>query len=172
MSASSAECARPARSAGDAEAVPAWLKMARNHDHRPARNPARAARRETELREKLGAERPVCIYCGYAEPVVMRRVSRRFLLEHHVLGRQHDPLLTVFVCLNCNALLHQEMLPDAEVDLRPEPDPVRRVATMLRAEAVHLEMLASSKRRQAALLEGDGSEPRSLSAGAHRRLRK
>jgi len=50
--------------------------------------------------------------------------------------------------------VHDELLRDAEVDLKLEPDPVKRVAMMLRAEAVHFEMLASSKRRQAALLEG------------------
>ena len=121
---------------------------------RPSRNPARAARRESELRERLGAERPTCIYCGHPEPVALRRAPREFLLEHHVLGRNHDSHLTVFVCLNCNALLHDDMLRNAEVGLKSEPDPIKRVATMLRAEAVHFEMLASSKRRQAALLEG------------------
>lgn len=120
---------------------------------RPSRNPARAARRETEVREKLGADRPACIYCGYAEVVALRRVSRRHLREHHVLGRNHDLDLTVFVCLNCHALVHDEMLPNAGVDLELQSDPIKRVAMMLRAEAVHLEMLARSKRRQAALLE-------------------
>jgi hypothetical protein len=121
---------------------------------RSSRNPVRAARRKTELRERLGVERLSCIYCGYGEPVALRRVSRKNLLEHHVLGRNHDSDLTVIVCLNCNAVVHDEMLPDAEVDLERESDPVTRVATMLRAEAVHFEMLASSKRKQAALLEG------------------
>ena len=120
---------------------------------RPSRNQARAARRKTELRERLGAERPACIYCGYEEVVALRRISRKLLPEHHVFGRNHDPDLTVFVCLNCHALVHDEKLPDAEVDLKRESDPIKRVATMLRAEAVHFEMLASSKRRQAALLE-------------------
>jgi hypothetical protein len=120
---------------------------------RPSRNQARAARRKTELRERLGAERPACIYCGYEEVVALRRISRKLLPEHHVFGRNHDPDLTVFVCLNCHALVHDRMLPDAEVDLKRESDPIKRVATMLRAEAVHFEMLASSKRRQAALLE-------------------
>ena len=101
----------------------------------------------------LSGERPACIYCGHAELVALRRVSRKYLREHHVLGRHHDPDLTVFVCLNCHALVHDEKLPDAEVDLKRESDPIKRVATMLRAEAVHFEMLASSKRRQAALLE-------------------
>jgi hypothetical protein len=46
-----------------------------------------------------------------------------------------------------------ELMSDAEVELQPESDPVLRVATMLRAEAVYFEMLAHSKRRQARLLE-------------------
>jgi hypothetical protein len=117
-------------------------------------NPARAARRQTEVRERLGAERPACIYCGHKEIIALRRISRKYLPEHHVLGRNHDPDLVVFACLNCHALLHNEMLPDADVDLERESDPIKRVARMLRAEAVHFEMLAESKRRQAALLEG------------------
>ena len=117
------------------------------------RNPARAARRTTELREKLGSEQPVCFYCGYAEPVALRRLCRKCLIKHHQLGRKHDPNLVVLVCLNCHAVLH-ETLPDAEVDLQHEPDPIKRVATMLRAEAVHCEMVANTKRQQAALLEG------------------
>ena len=122
---------------------------------RRSQNPARAARRKTELRERLGAGRPACIYCGHAELVALRRVSHKHLLEHHVLGRNHDPDLTVLVCLNCHALVHDEMLPDAGANLEQESDPIKRVATMLRAEAVHFEMLAESKRRQAALLEGE-----------------
>ena len=119
---------------------------------RPPRNQARAARRKTELHEKLGSERPACIYCGCAEPVALLRVSRKFLVDHHELGRSHDPDSTVFVCRNCHALAHEKLL-DAGVDLQPESDPVQRVAMMLRAEAVHLEMLADAKRRQAALLD-------------------
>jgi hypothetical protein len=137
----------------------------------PSRNPARAARREAEVRERLGGERPACIYCGHAELVALRHVSRKYLRKHHVLGRNHDPDLIVFVCLNCHALVHDEKLPDAEVDLKRESDPIKRVATMLRAEAVHFEMLASSKRRQAALLERRNSDSRSSFEGAYRCLR-
>jgi hypothetical protein len=121
---------------------------------RPPRHPARAARRKTELRDRLGAERPVCLYCGYAELVALRRVPRRFLREHHVLGRNHDPDLTVIVCQNCHTLIHENVL-DARVDLQAESDPVKRVAMMLRAEAVQHEMWADTKRRQAALLLAD-----------------
>ena len=121
---------------------------------RPSHNPARTARRKTELYDKLGSERPVCLYCSYAEPVALRRAPRKFLEAHHLVGRKDDPDLAVFVCRNCHALLHENLL-DAEAHLRGEADPVRRVTTMLRAEAVHFEMLASAKRQQAALLEGE-----------------
>lgn len=118
----------------------------------PSRNPARDARRKIELSERLANERPVCIYCGCAEPALLRRVSRPFLEKHHPLGRNHDPDLTVFVCRNCHALAHERLL-DARVDLQPESDPIKQVATMLNAEAVHHEALARTKRKQAALLE-------------------
>ena len=116
-------------------------------------NPARAARRKTELREKLGVERPTCIYCGCEELVALRRLPKTLLPEHHVLGQNHDPELVVLACLNCHAVAH-ERLSDAGVVLDKVTDPVDRVAAMLRAEAVHFEMLAESKRKQAALLEG------------------
>jgi hypothetical protein len=120
----------------------------------PSRNPARAARRKTELCERLGSEHPACIYCGIREPLVLRRVSRKFLVVHHLFGRNHDPDSTVFICLNCHALAH-EKISEAEIDLEKEADPVKRVAVMLRTEAVHCEMLANTKRRQASLLEGE-----------------
>jgi len=120
---------------------------------RPPQNPVRAARRKTELQEKLGSERPRCMYCGCAEPVVLRRVTRKFLVNHHLLGRNHDPDSELILCQNCHALAHENLL-DAEVDLEPESDPVQRVAKMLRIEAVHDEMMADAKRRQAAPLEG------------------
>jgi hypothetical protein len=115
-------------------------------------NPARAARRKTELRERLGAEKAACFYCGYSNPVALRRISQKSLPEHHVLGRNHDPDLVITICLNCHAEAH-ESLANEVVELEPIADAVKRVATMLRAEAVHLEMWAESKRKQAALLE-------------------
>ena len=119
-------------------------------------NPARAARRRTELCERLGSEQPVCFYCGCAEPAVLRRVSRKFLVKHHPVGRNHDPNLIIFICQNCHALAHERLL-EAAVNLETATDPVRRVAMMLRAEAVHFEALARTKRNQAELLERRGS---------------
>lgn len=134
-------------------------------------NPARAARRKAELREKLGIEQPVCSYCGCAEPVVLRRVSRKFLERNHLLGRKHDPNLTVFACRNCHALFHERLL-NAGVDLRAERDPVKRVAVMLLAEAVQHEMQADTKRRQATLLKGGKRASRSLPSCTRRSSRR
>jgi hypothetical protein len=121
------------------------------------RNPARAARRKTEQRESFGSEPPVCIYCGITEPsvITLTRISRRrvILESNQTYGRNHDSEATFLLCRNCHALFHENLL-DAGVDLRPEADPTKRVVTMLRAEAVHFEMLADAKWRQAVLLEG------------------
>lgn len=117
-------------------------------------NPVRAARRKTELHERLGSEQPRCTYCGCAEPVLLRRVTRRFLVIHHLLGENHDPDSKLFLCQNCHALAHENLL-NAGVDLEPESNRIKRVAQMLRAEAVHHEMMAAAKWRQVALLEGE-----------------
>jgi hypothetical protein len=117
-----------------------------------ASNPVRSARRKAELREKLGDEHPVCFYCGYAEPVALRRVRRKVFEEHHPVGRNHDPNLTISVCRNCHALRHEGLL-DAGVDLEAISDPKKRVAMMLRAEAIHHEAFARTKREQADLLD-------------------
>lgn len=119
--------------------------------HQP-KNPIRAARRKVELNERLGGEQPVCIYCGCAEPSLLCRVSRKFLEKHHPLGRNHESSLVVYACRNCHTLVHERLL-DAAVDLRAESDPIERLKIMLRAEAVHLEELARTKRQQAAWLE-------------------
>jgi hypothetical protein len=121
-----------------------------------ASNPVRAARRQTEHHERLGSEHAICFYCGFPEPVALRRASRRFLDEHHPVGRNHDPNLTIFLCRNCHALAHEQLL-DAGVELKTALNPVGRAASMLRAQAVHFERLARTNRELAALLETEKS---------------
>jgi|SRR6185437_15035928 len=118
-----------------------------------ASNPARSARRRIELREKLGCEHPECFYCGFAEPAALRRVSRKFYEKHHPEGRNHDSDSIFFICRNCHVLLH-ERLADVGVNLKAISDPILRVVSMLRAEAVHFETVARTKRMQAEWLEG------------------
>lgn len=109
------------------------------------RNPARSARREIEALERLGTERPQCMYCGFAgNPVAFHK--------HHPLGKNHDPEFTVLICLNCHALAH-EILRDAGIDLRPVLDPKKQLAARLRAKAIHLEQLAKSTWGEVTLLE-------------------
>ncbi len=124
-----------------------------------SQNPAHDARRRTELCEKLGCDNPVCFYCGYAEPVALRRARGKFrkaLLKHHPMGRKHDPDLIVIVCLNCHAVLHELISDD---DLRRELNPIKQVEKMLRAEIVHHEMMANTRRMQVELLSGEWNDP-------------
>jgi len=115
-------------------------------------NPIRTARRATELRQRLGSECPRCIYCGCAELPLLTLIRRPLLEEHHVAGRSHDPALTVYACRNCHATFHENAL-DQSVGYEPEPDPVRRTASVLLSLAVHFDMLAKSIRRWAAELK-------------------
>lgn len=79
-------------------------------------------------------------------------MPKGFFEEHHILGRNHDPDLTVLLCHNCHFLVHEGYL-RAGVDLSYEPDPQKRVAKMLRALAAFFEMLAKAFLQWAALLD-------------------
>lgn len=115
-------------------------------------NPVRSARRKAELQERLGSEHPFCSYCGYSVAAALIRVRRKPFDKHHHEGKNHDSDPTILVCRNCHGLRHEELL-DAGVELGATADPIKRVAMMLRAEAVHFEALAQTKRKQADLLE-------------------
>ena len=81
--------------------------------------PAKAA-----LRKARRAERPpreVCPFC---------------LVDHHVLGRKHDPHFIVRPCEYHHELLHDQML-DVGVELQFEPNPVRRQVEILKIEALY-----------------------------------
>ena len=83
---------------------------------------------------------------------LLRKVSRRFLEAHHLVGEAHDPGLTAFLCRNCHYLATENLL-RAGVSMLPEPDPVKRTAIELRALSVHHRMLADKHERLAAELE-------------------
>ena len=80
--------------------------------------PAKAA-----LRKARRAERP------------QREVCFRCLVEHHVLGRKHDPQFIDRPCEYHHALIHDQML-DAGVDLQFEQNPVKRQVQILKIEAL------------------------------------
>jgi hypothetical protein len=115
---------------------------------RPWDNPARAARRKTELRERNGSEKVRCIYCGHTDPLVVRP---RRIQGHHFLSRQRDRAKTP-VCLNCHAVAH-ERIRDANIAMKCEKDPTELARAEFLLLAVHFSMLSDTCRRLAKKLE-------------------
>ena len=124
-------------------------------------NPIQTAGRNKRRQERHGGGSSVCMLCGYPDLVALIRVSpewltvhgcQRSLLEkHHLAGRNHDSELTVPLCRNCHAEATEGFL-KAGVSMRPEPNPIARVALQLDAQAIFHEDLAASNRRSAELL--------------------
>jgi len=113
-------------------------------------HPLRTARRKRQRLEKLGCEHPFCLLCGCLEPMLLRRVTRRFLELHHVVSRHRDRALTLALCFNCHALV-TENLHQAGVTMARETDLVEFYRSTYRALAVHLEMLRDACQRFADL---------------------
>lgn len=124
-------------------------------------DPIGTAGRETARIARLGAGPLVCFLCGEADPVTLipktsdwlkrKGVHDTLFEKHHVAGEAHDAELTVLICRNCHAKATEGLL-QAGVSMKPEPDPIERVAAMLDARAVFLETEAASDRRMAELL--------------------
>lgn len=113
--------------------------------------PIRTARRRTRQVNRLSADHPFCLHCGCSEVALLRPVTKRFLEAHHVVGENHDSKLTVLLCRNCHYMATENLL-RAAVSMVADPNPIKRVALILRALAVHLEMLAEACRSWANLL--------------------
>jgi hypothetical protein len=115
---------------------------------RPWDNPARAARRKAELRERSGSDAVRCIYCGNTDPLVVRP---RRIQEHHFLSRERDSV-TAPVCLNCHAVAHEHFR-DINIAMRCEKDPTAFARAMFQLLAVHFSMLTVTCRRLAKKME-------------------
>lgn len=79
---------------------------------------------QAALRKARRAKRPpreVCPFC---------------IVDHHFLGRKHDPQFIVRACEYHHGLDHDQML-DAGVDLRSQQNPVKRQVEMLKIEAIY-----------------------------------
>lgn len=106
-------------------------------------NPRLTARRKARQRERerAGIAVPPCPLCIH---------------EHHVVGGQQDPEFTVQRCERHHRERH-ELLLRAGISLRREPKVSARIATALRALAVHKRAEATSEadalERWAELLE-------------------
>lgn len=90
--------------------------------------PAKAALRRA--RRAQHPPREVCPFC---------------IVDHHVLGRRHDPQFIVRACEYHHALTHDQIL-DAGVDLHFQQDPVRRQVEILKIESLHYRQQADDYR--------------------------
>jgi hypothetical protein len=78
-------------------------------------------------------------------------------LEHSA-GRNHDSELTFAMCQRHHDEL-TERRRQAEISMRYEPDPAKRVALALRATSVFLEMLGEAHARWSDLLDPSDDKP-------------
>jgi hypothetical protein len=67
--------------------------------------------------------------------------KRSWFEDHHVLGEEHEPSLTVPVCRNCHALLSAAQLDDV-VPLVPQPTLLERLIAVFQAFVSFLRALA------------------------------
>ncbi len=75
--------------------------------------------------------------------MLLRRVTKRFLELHHVVGRKNDRSFTLALCFNCHALV-TENLRGAGVTMERERDPRKFAQNVFRALAVHHQMLSNA----------------------------
>jgi hypothetical protein len=122
-------------------------------------DPIGAAGRRRRRQKRFSVENPVCRLCLESNlecltPVTLDwlRAQQILLEDHHVVGEKNDPDFVVPLCLNCHRLV-TEGLAQAGIRMCREPNPQKRVAMMLDALAVFLDMLASAVRRWATLLK-------------------
>jgi hypothetical protein len=125
----------------------------------PLKAAGRKARRLGKLLVKPG-ERPVCLFCGCSEPMLLRPLTkdlfekhRSFFEEHHVFGWMLDSYTTLALCFNCHALVTEGLL-QAGVSMTRETDPIKFAQAIFRAQSVHHRMLSEACWRFANLLGG------------------
>jgi hypothetical protein len=123
------------------------------------RNPIKTAVRSTGRKRRLGSGEHVCLFCGYSELAALVPVTKKFLEDHHVVGRRRDSELISVLCRNCHALAREDLLQE-NIAMQRETNPNALVASMLDALAVFLEALVEAVRRWAEILRQAISEVR------------
>jgi hypothetical protein len=116
-------------------------------------NPLRAARRKAQRLAKLltkPGDRPICLFCGCDEPLLLRPIKREFIRkhrrlfeEHHVFGRKLDVITVLALCFNCHALI-TEKLAQAGLTMQRDPDLCAFYRSVLRSMAVHHRSLSDA----------------------------
>ena len=67
-------------------------------------DPIQSDLRKRRRKRKLGPN-PVCALCSFDQPEGMKLVPRSFIEAHHVVGKAHDPNLTVPLCKRCHVVI-------------------------------------------------------------------
>jgi hypothetical protein len=126
-------------------------------------HPLQAAKRKVQRLKKLLVEpeqHAVCLFCGCAEPMLLRPITKkffkkhqRFFEEHHVFGWMLDSGTILALCFNCHALV-TEGLRQAGVEMKRETNPVKFAQMIFRALSVHLRILSDACWKFANLLGG------------------
>ena len=119
--------------------------------------PNATALREARRLQSLGDIPSVCAFCGYDGLVITvtakwlkaHGVPRKFLEDHHVVGRKHDPKLIIPLCRNCHGECDEGLLREG-IGNRFKRDPRERIALTLEAQAAFYEDFAKAQRRLAA----------------------
>jgi hypothetical protein len=113
--------------------------------------------RKARHERQVGGSGRGCLLCGEADWRTLRTAPASLLEEHHVGGRNHDPELTVPLCLNCHAKVTERQR-QCGADLRAAESACTRVASMLRSLAAFLFELAESVLGWADELEASPSD--------------
>jgi hypothetical protein len=111
---------------------------------------------KTELRiskriQKLGAEHAICLWCGCADPMLLRPITRSFLQQHHPFGKDSDRDTTGALCFNCHALATEGLM-QLGVTMSRDPNPRKFAINVFQAYGFHLKMLGEAAERFAQLL--------------------
>jgi hypothetical protein len=97
-------------------------------------------RRERRKRRQLPPN-AVCVLCGQQDLATLVPGKPGLLEDHHVVGWQYDPDLTVPLCRNCHAKESLKQL-DAGIELSPAPAFLERLLEILRSLALFFRTLS------------------------------
>lgn len=116
------------------------------------RDPTRTAAREARRRKLLGPDAS-CALCGVRWLEMLRNACAGLLEKHHVLGRAHDPELTIVLCHNCHTRA-TEAQRRGEVPMKPQSNVIDRAIAALKSLEAFLEAALDALARWIADLEG------------------
>ena len=105
-------------------------------------DPIRTELRRTKREERHGAG-ATCVICGESALETLIQAPAALIEQHHPLGQNHEPDITLPVCRNHHAKLHEQYAQEG-ADLRTQPTFMERLLQMLRALAAFFRMLGEA----------------------------